>query len=130
MLGIDEDWITNAVRGLGDGVGVFVDGDAENGEVLIGEFFVEFLPPGQVKDASSPTGECDQQLFLSFEVVESYEGTGQIGERKVWRHKVVDGLTPRCPRCPNGHDVGNRIMNHRSIECLGDGEQIDSITIR
>ena len=93
MLGIDQDRIGDALSGLCNRLDVFVDGDGDDREVLVGEFVVKFLPPGQVKEASSPTRECDEELLLAAEVVESNQRAGQVRQGEVRSDEIVNGLS-------------------------------------
>lgn len=68
MVGVDEyrvgDRVVEVVDERADLVDVLVDRDGDDLEVVVSEFVLECLPTWQIEDASSPTGERDEEPLL------------------------------------------------------------------
>ena len=52
-------------------------------EIEILEFFVQSLPPGQVKGASSPRGPCEQENFPAAIIRQAMQLTVEIGQFEI-----------------------------------------------
>ena len=56
------------VPGSGGGFATTILRGGDDLEVRVFEFCIEFLPAWQIEFASSPTGPCDDERLLAFEV--------------------------------------------------------------
>jgi len=54
VVGIDEYRVGDVLGETANGFDVLVDRNRDDLEVLVGQFVLKCLPPGQVKGASSP----------------------------------------------------------------------------
>ena len=60
-----------------------VEGNRDDREIVILQFFVQGLPPGQVKGASSPRGPREQENFLAAIIGEAMCLAFEIGQFEV-----------------------------------------------
>jgi hypothetical protein len=69
--------------GVADSAGIL--SDAQDFKIFIVEFFVEDLPPGQVKAAASPRGPGNDENFLAAEICERVLLAVHIGQSEIGR---------------------------------------------
>ena len=69
-----------------------IESDCDDGEIQILEFFVQGLPPGQVKGASSPRGPREQENFLAAIIGEAMHVAFEIGQFEIRRLQGLKGV--------------------------------------
>ena len=94
VVTVDEHREVDPVEKGPDVVGALLERHPDHGEVLVAQFVVKCLPPGQVVAAASPRGERDQQPPTAPPVGESGRLALEVGQCEVGGDPAPQRLGP------------------------------------
>ena len=129
MIGIDQDRVGNLFSELFESVDIFIDSYRNDRETCVAQFVLQHLPPGQVKGASSPTGEGHQEPFVAYPVGERVKRPGQVRECEVRGPSAVKGFEPVSCGLSNNQQPGLGVYHGRSVQDLGNGQNVDTFVV-
>ena len=127
VIGIDQDRVGNLSSELFESVDVFVDSHRNDRKTCVAQFVLQYLPPGQVKGASSPTREGHQEPFVAYPVGERVQRPGQVRECEVGGPALVKGLVPVTCGLSNNQQPSVGVYYGRTIQYLGDSQNVDAL---
>ena len=126
VIGIDQDRVGNLFSELFESIDVFVDSYRNDRETCGAQCVLQHLPPGQVEGASSPASEGHQEPFVAYPVGERVKRPGQVRECEVGGPALVKGFEPVTCGLSNNQQPSVGVYDGRSIQYLGDGQNVDA----
>jgi hypothetical protein len=107
-------------------IGVLVEGDGDDDEVVRAELLGQRLPDRQVLAAASPGGPEDEHAALVAVLGEGVTAAGEIGEGEVGGLERSEAGSALGGRRAEGGDARGGVEDEGAIEEVRDGSEIDA----
>ena len=130
MVGVVEHGIGDAFGELPELLDVLIDGDRDDLEVgvpLSVELVLQCLPPGQLVAAASPTGEGDQQPFLTAVIAQRVDPTAhKVGQGEVGGDEIVECPAASRPGRADRRETRLGVDRDGAVEQIAEDGQIEA----